>query len=92
MILKKAFDTLDHKFLLKVLHTFNFGPSFIQWIRTFYSNVSSCVIKNGFAANYFSVDRRVRQGDPLSRLLLILSLEVMACSLYVSKISAIGIG
>ena len=78
---QKAFDSLDHKFLLKVLHTFNFGPSFIQWIRTFYSNVSSCVINNGFATNYFSVDRGVRQGDPLSPLLFILSLEVMACSI-----------
>ena len=78
---EKAFDSLDHKFLLKVLHTFNFGPSFIQWIRTFYSNVSSCVINNGFATNYFSVDRGVRQRDPLSPLLFILSLEVMACSI-----------
>ena len=78
---EKPFDSLDHKFLLKVLHTFNFGPSFIQWIRTFYSNVSSCVINNGFATNYFSVDRGVRQGDPLSPLLFILSLEVMACSI-----------
>ena len=78
---EKAFDSLDHKFLFKVLHTFNFGPSFIQWIRTFYSNVSSCVINNGFATNYFRVDRGVRQGDPLSPLLFILSLEVMACSI-----------
>ena len=78
---EKAFDSLDHKFLLKVLHTFNFGPSFIQWIRTFYSNVSSCFINNGFATNYFSVDRGVRLGDPLSPLLFILSLEVVACSI-----------
>ena len=78
---KKAFDSLDHTFLFKVLHTFNFGPSFIQWIRTFYSNVSACVINNGFPTNYFGVDWGVRQGDPLSPLLFILCLEVMACSI-----------
>ena len=50
---EKAFDFLDDKFLSKVLHTFNFGPSFIQWIRTFYSNVSSCVINNGFCNKLF---------------------------------------
>ena len=78
---EKAFDSMDHKFL----HTFNFGPSFIQWIQTFYSNVLSCIINNGFATNYFSVGKgRVRQGDPLSPLLFILSLEVMACSLPTS--------
>ena len=31
---EKAFDSLDHSHLLKVLHAFKFGPSFIQWIRT----------------------------------------------------------
>ena len=78
---EKAFDSLDHKFLLKVLHFFNFGPSFIQWIRTFYSNVSSCVINNGFATNYFGVDHGVRRRDPFSPLLFILSLAVMAGSI-----------
>ena len=78
---EKAVDSLDHRFLLKVLRTFNFGPSFIQWIRTFYSNVSSCVINNGFVTSYFDVDHGVRQGDPLSPLLYILSLEVLACSI-----------
>ena len=62
---EKAFDSLDHKFLFKVLHTFNFGPSFIQWIRTFYSNVSSCVINNGFATSYFGVDRGGKTRGPL---------------------------
>ena len=78
---EQAFDSRDHKFLLNVLHSFNFGPSFIQWIRTFYLNVS-CYIKNySFATNYFSADCRVRQGDPLYHLLFILSLEIMACSI-----------
>ena len=63
---EKAFDSLDHKYLFKVLHAFNFGPVFIQWIRTFYSNISSCVINNGFSSDYFTVGRGVRQGDPLS--------------------------
>ena len=31
---EKAFDSLDHAYLFKVLNAFNFGPSFIQWIRT----------------------------------------------------------
>ena len=45
---EEAFDSLNFDFLLRVLHAFNFGPSFIQWIRVLCNNASSCVINNGF--------------------------------------------
>ena len=58
---EKAFDSLIHRFLFKVLKTFNFSSSFVQWIRTFYSRVFSCVMNNGFPSNYFTIERGVRQ-------------------------------
>ena len=63
---EKAFDTLNLNFLIRTLHKFNFGPSFIQWIRTLYKNVKSCVMNNGFTTGPFTLSRGVRQGDPLS--------------------------
>ena len=44
---EKAFDRVDHAFLLRVLTQFGFGPSFRRWVSVFYSNVFSRIICNG---------------------------------------------
>jgi len=54
---EKAFDSLNHNFLFKALEKFNFGPYFTQWTKTFYPDISSCVIKNGFTTNLFCIHR-----------------------------------
>lgn len=40
----------------------------MQWIKTLYTDISSCVINNGFTTNLLGVQRGVCQGDPLSPL------------------------
>ena len=70
---KKAFDSVSRDFLFRTLFAFYFGPSFIQWISTFYNNISSCVLNNGFSTAPFEVQRGVRQGDPLSSICSLLS-------------------
>ena len=45
---EKAFDSLNHEFLYQVLQKMSFGPNFLQWIGTFYRNLSGCVLNNGF--------------------------------------------
>ena len=75
---KKAFDSVDWNFLAKVLEAFNFGPQIRKWIKTFYTNISSCVINNGHASEFFNLQRGVRQGCPLSGILFVLCAEILA--------------
>ena len=75
---EKAFDSLEWDFLFKTLENMNFGDSFIKWVKLFYTNIESCISNNGTSSKYFQINRGVRQGDPLSAYLFILSVEVMA--------------
>ena len=75
---EKAFDTLDWKFMLKVLRSYNIGNSFCRWIETFYKNIKSTVIVNGQCTHWLNVERGCRQGDPVSPYLFILSVEILA--------------
>ena len=82
---EKAFDSLEWEYLFKVLDIMNFGPSFLKWIHTFYRNISSCVINNGFSSELFALQRGVRQGCPLSGLLFVLAVEPLAHQIRISK-------
>ena len=77
MDIEKAFDSLDHDFLLFALKKFGFGENFIHWIKVLFNNQQSCVINGGFTTRYFNLEKGVRQCDPISAYLFILALEVL---------------
>ena len=75
---RKAFDTIEWDFLIDTLNKFNFGPDVQNWVKIFYNNVTSCVLNNGHASEFFVLERGVRQGCPLSGLLFVIGIEVLA--------------
>lgn len=78
---EKAFDRVDWPFLFKVLAHLGFGPSFISWVKLLYTGVRSAVLINGYTSEFFYPSRGVRQGCPLSPLLYVISIEVLAANL-----------
>ena len=73
---EKAFDLVDHLFLITALEKYGFKEDFVKWIQILIQNQESCVINGGTTTNYFKLVRGTRQGNPISAYLFILVLEI----------------
>jgi hypothetical protein len=58
---EKAFDTVEWSFLLKTLDFFGFGKDLCSWVKTFYTDQTSCILNNGHCSVFFDITRGVRQ-------------------------------
>lgn len=68
--ISKAFDTLRWDFLLKVLNCFGFNSTFCHWIHVILQSAKVSISINGSQHGFFNCNRGVRQGDPLSPLIV----------------------
>ena len=71
--------------MLNTLKHFGFSESFINWVKTLYTDIQTCVMNNGWVSEMFKNTRGIRQGCPLSALLFVLSVEIMASRLRNNK-------
>ncbi|KAI8521375.1 hypothetical protein Bbelb_011290 [Branchiostoma belcheri] len=82
---EKAFDRVDHKYLIEVLGRLGFGPTYTSWVETLYTSVCSKILVNGDLTSSIPIGRGVRQGCPLSPLLYVLCIEPLAAAIRADK-------
>ncbi|CAM2111053.1 unnamed protein product [Caretta caretta] len=78
---EKAFNRVDHGYLLSTLQAFGFGPHFVGFLRVLYTS-AECVVKLNWTLTYpVSFGRGVRQVCSLSGQLYALAIEPFLCLL-----------
>ncbi|CAM2100522.1 unnamed protein product [Caretta caretta] len=78
---EKAFDRVDHGYLLSVLQVFGFGPQFVGFLQVLYASTECLVRLNWTLTEPVSFGRGVQQGCPLSGQLYTLAIEPFLCLL-----------
>ncbi|CAM2119626.1 unnamed protein product [Caretta caretta] len=78
---EKAFDRVDHMYLLRTLQAFGFGPQFVGFLWVLYSSAECLVKLNWTLTEPVSFGRGVRQGCPLSGQLYALAIKPFLCLL-----------
>jgi len=72
---KKAFDSVDHKYMYSSLKAYGFGDEFIKTIQTIYKDLTASVMVNGFKSGVIKLLRGVKQGDALSCALFVIIID-----------------
>jgi len=83
---QKAFDSIDHDYLVKILEIYNFPDEYIRWIKMLYNDLNASVLVNGYTTFKFAIGQSVKQGDALSCVLFILAIEPLIKSLKDNKL------
>ena len=71
---KKAFDSVDHKYIKKCLTAFGLDM-FIPTFNVLYKDLNSKIILNGNVVDGYKILRGVKQGDALSCIIFIICME-----------------
>lgn len=79
--MSKSYDRVSWFFLMKVLRKMGFSNIFVHIIWRLLSNKYYSVLLNGQSYGFFHSTRGVKQGDPISSTLFIISTKVLTRAL-----------
>ena len=82
---EKAFDKIQHPFILKTLQKAGREGTYLKIIKAIYDKPTAYIILKGEKLNAFPLKSGTRQGCPLSPLLFNIVLEVLATAVRAEK-------
>ena len=68
---KKAFDSIEHEYIEKILRAYNFGDGIRKWISILLKDFVLCTSNGGHKSDFFDMQRGCHQGDPISSALFV---------------------
>ncbi len=83
--LLKAFASVSKQYMIEALKEFKFHSEFIKWVEVLTSKTKSCISNYGHLTSWFPLQRGLRQGCPLSAMLFIVCIELMAIQIRQSE-------
>ena len=84
---EKAFDKIQHPFMIKTLHKMDIERTYLNTIKAIYDKPTAHIILNGEKLNAFPLRLGTRRGCPLSPLLFDIVLEVLVTEIRVEIIN-----
>ena len=87
----KAFDKTNVPFVLKVMEKMKFGPNFLFWIKSLYSNISTSFILPNSISEFIDILFSVRQGEGLAMPIFLINIEPLLLKLH-SVLKGLKIG
>ena len=82
---EKAFDKIQHPFMIKTLQKAGMEGTYLNIIKAIYDQPTANIILNGDKLKSFPLKSGTRQGCPLSPLLFNIVLEVLATAIRAEK-------
>ena len=90
---EKAFDKIQHPFMIKTLQKAGIEGTYLNIIKAIYDKLTASITLNGEKLKAFPLKSGTRQGCPLSPLLFNTTLEVLATAIRAEKeVKGIQIG
>lgn len=74
----KAYDHLNWTFVINILQAFEIPAQFIRWISECITTPTFIMAINGELVGFFPGKKGLRQGDPISSLLFVMAMDILA--------------